>query len=292
VLSRTLGGVVTAHGASRAPRPQGVTSGVLSELVAKRGLVRAFAARDFRTRYRTSAVGWTWSLIQPLANLAVFAIVFSVVFRAQAPDLGRAEGSSYALYLFTGFIAWNTFSALLNLSMSSLRESGSLLRKVAFPAWAPVLGSGLVQLVQVALETAVLVTWFLVIGNVGWSSVYMPFLVVGLALFSQALGLLLATANARYGDVQYIVGVLLGALYFLTPVLYPVSAIPSGAAWLSAFVEWQPVSWYVRALHAALYTLDGPGPLVTLALIVFGGLTFIGALWIFDRTTEDVGELL
>jgi hypothetical protein len=52
------------------------------------------------------------------------------------------------------------------------------------------------------------------------------------------------------------------------------------------------VSWYVRALHAALYTLDGPGPLLTLGLLLFGVLTFIGALWVFDRTTEDVGELL
>jgi ABC-type polysaccharide/polyol phosphate export permease len=262
------------------------------ELLAKRGLVVAFAQRDFRTRYRTSAVGWTWSLIQPLANLAVFAVVFSVVFRAQAPPLGRGDGRSYALYLFTGFIVWNAFSALLNLSMSSLRESGSLLRKVAFPAWAPVLGSAIVQMVQVTLELAVLVTWFVVIGNVGWTWFYVPFIVLGLALFAEALGLLLATANARYGDVQYIVGVALAALYFLTPVLYPVSAIPPDKGWLRAFVEWQPVSWYVRSMHHALYSLDGPGPVLTGGLLLFGVAAFMSALWVFDRTTEDVGELL
>jgi ABC-type polysaccharide/polyol phosphate export permease len=287
-----VAGVAAELGARRAGVLSRATPSLLSELVGKRGLITAFANRDFRTRYRTSAVGWTWSLIQPLANLAVFAVVFSVVFRVQAPPLGNGDGSSYALYLFTGFIAWNTFSALLNLSMSSLRESGSLLRKVAFPAWAPVLGSALVQMVQVALETAVLVTWFLVIGNVGWTWLSVPFLFLGLALFSEAIGLLLATANARYGDVQYIVGVLLGALYFLTPVLYPVSAIPESTSWLRSFVEWQPVSWYVRALHDALYSLDGPGALVTTGLLAFGAVTFVAALWVFDRTTEDVGELL
>jgi ABC-type polysaccharide/polyol phosphate export permease len=215
----------------------------LHELVAKRGLVTAFAQRDFSTRYRTSVVGWSWSLIQPLATLAVFAVVFSVVFRVQAPPLGRGDGRSYPLYLFIGFIAWNAFAALLNLSMSSLRESGGLLRKVAFPAWAPVLGSAMVQMVQVGLELAVLVGWFLVIGNVGWTWLYVPFLILGLALFAQAIGLLLSTANARYGDVQYIVGVVLGALYFLTPVLYPVSAIPEDFDWLRAFVTWHPISW-------------------------------------------------
>ena len=65
-------------------------------------------------------------------------------------------GRSYALFLFTGLITWGLFAAMINLSMSSLRESGSLLRKVAFPAWAPVLGAGLVQLIQVGLESIVL----------------------------------------------------------------------------------------------------------------------------------------
>jgi ABC-2 type transport system permease protein len=80
-------------------------------VVASRSLLWAFAERDFRTRYRTSAIGWTWSLIQPLATLAVFAVVFSVAFRAPAPDLGNGEGSSYVLYLFTALVAWNLFSS-------------------------------------------------------------------------------------------------------------------------------------------------------------------------------------
>jgi ABC-type polysaccharide/polyol phosphate export permease len=261
-------------------------------LAAKRGLIWAFAQRDFRTRYRSSAVGWTWSLIQPLANLAVFATVFSVVFRAPAPRLGSGEGSSYVLYLFTGLIAWNLFSGLLTLSMASLRESGSLLRKVAFPAWAPVLGAGMVQLIQVCLETVVLLVWFLVVGNVGWAWLWAPLVLASLALFSQGVGLLLSTANARFGDVQYIVGVALGALYFLTPVLYPVSAVPDGAAWLRIFVDLQPVSLFVQGLHASLYELDGPGLLGGGGLAVFGLAVFWLGLWVFDRTTEDVGEIL
>lgn len=266
--------------------------GLLRLLVRRRGLVWAFAQRDFRTRYRTSLLGWTWSLLQPLASLTVFAVVFSVVFRAQAPALGSGKSSSYALYLFTGFIAWGMFSQLLNLSMSSLRESGPLLRKVAFPGWAPVLGSALVQMIQVSLELLVLLTWFAVVGNVGWAWLYAPFVLLGLALFSEGIGLLLATTNARYGDVEYMVGVALGALYFLTPVLYPVSAVPDGHGVLRLLIEWQPVSRYVQALHDSLYLLDGPGVAQTGALLAFGVVVFAIGLWVFDRTTEDVGELL
>jgi ABC-2 type transport system permease protein len=260
--------------------------------MAGRSLLWAFAQRDFRTRYRTSAIGWTWSLIQPLATLAVFAVVFSVVFRVPAPPLGNGDGSSYVLYLFTGLVAWNLFSGLITVSMISLRESGALLRKVAFPAWTPVVGAGLVQLVQIGLELLVLLVWFVVIGNIGWAWLLAPVLFLGLALFAGGVGLALSTANARFGDVAYIVAVVLSALYFLTPVLYPTSAIPGDNNWLRGFVEHQPVSQYVVALHDALYTLDGPGLTRTVLLLLGGFVTFTSGLWIFDRTTEDVGELL
>jgi ABC-type polysaccharide/polyol phosphate export permease len=290
--SRIVAAVVTELGPRRTRAPRPAAGGLLHELIAKRGLVWAFAQRDFRTRYRTSAVGWTWSLIQPLANLAVFATVFSVVFRAPAPELGNGKGSSYVLYLFTGLIAWNIFSTLLTLSMASLRESGALLRKVAFPAWAPVLGSGMVQLIQVCLETIVLLVWFVVVGNVGWTWLWAPLVFLGLALFAQGIGLMLSTANARFGDVQYIVGVVLAAMYFLTPVLYPVSAIPASASWLRTFVDLQPVSLFVQGLHSSLYELDGPGLLGTVGLLLLGAVVFWFGLWVFDRTTEDVGEIL
>lgn len=264
---------------------------MLGELTRHRGLVWAFAQRDFRTRYRSSALGWAWSLLQPLANLAVFSVVFSIVFRVPAPELGSG-GTSYVLYLFTGLIAWNLFSSIVNLSMTSLRASGDLLRKVHFPAYAPVLGASLVQLVQVGLELSVLLVWFLVIGNVGWTWLLAPVVFLGLVLFAQGVGLLLSTANARFGDVQYIVVVVLGALYFLTPILYPVSAIPESYGWLRSFVAGHPVSWFVTQLHDCLYGLTLPSlGWVALSLLV-GVLTMVLGLWVFERTTEDVGELL
>ncbi len=142
---------------------------MLSDLYTRRALVWAFANRDFATRYRASVLGWAWSLIQPLATLIVFAAVFTVVFRIQAPPLGSGNGSSYAAFLFTGLVTWNLFSSLLNLSMSQLKSNGELLKKVQFPAWTPILGASIVQLVQILLELAVLIAMFLYLRNVGWT---------------------------------------------------------------------------------------------------------------------------
>ena len=266
---------------------------VLTDLYRQRALIVAFANRDFSTRYRASVIGWAWSLLQPLATLVVFAAVFSIVFRIKAPELGNGSGtSSYAAYLFTGIVTWNLFSSTLTLSMTQLKSNGELLKKVQFPAWAPVLGASIVQLVQVLLELLVLVAMFVWLRNTGVTWLLALPILVGLFLFAQGIGLMLSILNARYGDVQYIVAVVLGALYFLTPVLYPMSMLDGQNELLSAVVKGNPVSWYVQAMHDAMYSLASPPAIEVIALLVGGFLVFWAGLAIFDRGSEDIGELL
>jgi ABC-type polysaccharide/polyol phosphate export permease len=265
---------------------------MISALYRQRALVWAFANRDFATRYRSSMLGWAWSLIQPLATLIVFAAVFSVVFRIEAPPLGNGNGSSYAAFLFTGLVTWNLFSSLLTLSMTQLKSNGELLKKVQFPAWAPILGASIVQLVQVVLELAVLIAMFLWLRNVGWTWILAIPILLGTMLFSQGVGLMLSIVNARFGDVQYIVAVVLGALYFLTPVLYPMSLLEGQNEVLGLIIRLNPMSWYVQAMHDVMYTLVAPAPFVTLALLVGGALTFWIGFAVFNRWSEDIGELL
>jgi ABC-type polysaccharide/polyol phosphate export permease len=265
---------------------------VLRALYTRRALIWAFANRDFATRYRSSILGWGWSLVQPIATLVVFAAVFSIVFRIQAPPMGNGEGSRYAAFLFTGLVTWNLFSGLLNLSMTQLKSNGELLKKVQFPAWAPVLGASIVQLVQVLLELLVLILMFLVLRNVGWTWLLAIPILIGTMLFSQGLGLMLSILNARFGDVQYIVAVVLGALYFLTPVLYPMSMLEGQNAILGWVIKLNPMSWYVQAMHDVMYTLVAPPALVIVALLVGGFAVFWAGLAVFDRGSEDIGELL
>ncbi len=264
---------------------------MLTELYRQRALVWAFANRDFATRYRASVLGWAWSLIQPLATLIVFAAVFSLVFRIQAPPMANGE-SSYAAFLFTGLVTWNLFSSILTLSMMQLKASGELLKKVQFPAWAPVLGASIVQLIQVLLELVVLVAMFVYLRNVGWTWLLSLPILVGTLLFAQGIGLVLAIVNARFGDVMYIVSVALSALYFLTPVLYPISMVDDQGGWFGLVIRLNPMSWYVESMHDVMYSLVAPPPGVVLALLAGGILTFLAGFAIFNKFGEDIGELL
>lgn len=265
---------------------------MLTDLWSRRALIGAFAGRDLATRYRSSALGWLWSLAQPLATLVIFAAVFSLVFRVQPPPLGNGNPGNYAAFLFTGLVTWNMFSSLITLSMTQLRQSGDLLRKVSFPGWAPILGASIVQFVQVGLELLVLLGMLVVLLNVSWTWLLAIPILIGLALLAQGIGLVLAIMNARYGDVQYIVAVVLGALYFITPILYPLSLVDGQSDWLAAVVKANPVSWYVEAMHDVMYSLVAVNLLEVLGLLVLGAVVFVVGLAIFDRASEDLGELL
>lgn len=265
---------------------------MLTDLYQRRALISAFAQRDFSTRYRSSVLGWAWSLIQPLATLIVFAAVFSIVFRIEAPPLGNGDGSSYAAFLFTGLVTWNLFSSLLNLSMTQLKSNGELLKKVQFPAWAPIIGASIVQLVQVALELLVLIAMLLFLRNAGWTWVLAIPILLGTMLFAQGIGLVLSIINARFGDVMYIVAVVLGALYFLTPVLYPISMVEGQSEWLGWIIRLNPMSWYVQSMHDVMYSLVAPPAWAIVGLLVGGFAVFWAGFAVFNRWSEDIGELL
>jgi len=266
---------------------------MLTDLYRQRALVWAFANRDFATRYRSSFLGWSWSLLQPLATLLVYAAVFSLVFRIQAPPLGAdPERTSFAAFLFTGMVTFNLFSGLLMLSMTQLKSNGELLRKVHFPAWAPILGASVVQLIQVALEVIVLIGMFLWQRNIGITWLLAIPILLATAFFGQGVGLMLSVVNARYGDVQYIVQVVLQALYFLTPILYPLSLVEGTASWLANLVKANPLTWFVEAMHQVMYSLVTPEWWVIPGLLALGFATFWLGFTIFNRSSEDIGELL
>ena len=150
----------------------------------------------------------------------------------------------------------------------------------------------MVQLIQVALELLVLIAMFLWLGNIGISWLLAVPILIATALFGQGIGLMLSVVNARYGDVQYIVQVVLQALYFLTPILYPLSLVEGTANWLANIVKANPLTWFVEAMHQVMYSLVTPDWWVIPGLLLFGFLTFWAGFAVFNRTSEDIGELL
>ncbi|MFD2090362.1 ABC transporter permease [Blastococcus deserti] len=259
-----------------------------------RGLIGNFANREIKGKYKGSILGSAWSLINPLATLAIYSLVFGFIIKFPTPVAGNGELTSFTVYLFTALVVWNFFQSVSTSGMGALVTAGPLLRKIYFPPFAPVIGSAAAVLNQTAIEFGLLFVVYLVVGNVGWSFLLAPVLLVLLGAFALGIGLVLAVANARFRDVSYIVSVLLSLLFYMSPIIYPISLVTDlydQHGWLRLY-EYNPVTAFIEAFRSALWHLEFPGwgrlaylTVVSLAVLV-GGWVF------FQRKSADVSEEL
>ena len=262
-----------------------------------RGLIGNFAQRELKAKYRGSVLGWTWSLVNPMATLAIYALVFGFFLRFTPPVAGNGQLRNFAIYLFTGLVVWNFFMAVVTTSMQALIGAGPLLRKVYFPPFAPIAGSALAVLAQTGIELGLLVLAYVLVGNVGVSIVVLPLLVVLLAAFSLGLGLALAVVNARFRDVAYIVTVFLNLLFYLVPIVYPITLVRELQERhtdlpILRLYEANPVTQFVEAFRDALYSLQFPSAGRLGYLAVLSVLVLAGGWALFERGSRDVSEEL
>lgn len=259
-----------------------------------RALVGNFALREMRSKYKRSLLGWTWSLLSPLATLLTYTLVFGFFLRFPVPVAGNGSLQNFAVYLFTGLVVWNFFYAVVTGSMAALVGAGPLLKKIYFPPYAPVVGSGAATLVQTGIEVGLLLVVMLLVGNVGWSVLLAPYLLALLAAFSLGVGLAVSVLNVRYRDVAYLVTIGLNLLFYATPIIYPISLVPeqrNGIAVRDLYAL-NPLTQFVEAFRDVFYLLQAPSVL-RLALLTVVSLVVLVLGWlVFQRGSRDVSEEL
>lgn len=201
------------------------------------GLIRQLAARDVALRYRQSWLGTAWLLITPLLMLAVYTLIFRHVLNLKWPgsDGGAGSDLAFAANLFSGLLVFNFFADCLNRAPRLVLDQPHLVKKVVFPlhilAWTNLL-QALVAL-SVSLSLLVLARW-LDGGAPSPALLALPLVWAPLGLLVLGLGWLLSALGTYVRDVGQVVGLLTGVLLFLSPIFFPVSALPAGwQAWLS-----------------------------------------------------------
>jgi ABC-2 type transport system permease protein len=265
------------------------------------GLTRFFrlalnlAQRQLKLRYHRSALGWLWSLITPLATLITYAVVFGILLRVQPPVAGNGELRSFALFLFSGLIAWNLFSALVTGSMDWLLDLGPLLKKVAFRPEAPLIGGALASLVQTATEAALLVVIMASVGNISPALLTLPVTLLLLVVFAVGIGMIAAVTNVYLRDVENLVRVAMPLLFYSTPIVYPLRIVPEeiwGVVPLRMLVQWNPLTRFVDGVRGPLYGLDAPS-LAEFGVMVGAAAISLGlGLLVFKRFGARLSEEL
>lgn len=259
-----------------------------------RGLIGNFANREIKGKYKGSLLGSAWSLINPLATLAIYSLVFGFIIKFPTPVAGNGSLTSFTVYLFTALVVWNFFQSVTSSGMGALVTAGPLLRKIYFPPFAPVIGSAGAVLNQTAIEFGLLFVVYLVVQNLSWTFLLVPVLLLLLGMFCLGLGLVLSIANARYRDVSYIVSVLMSLLFYLSPIIYPISLVTDlydEHPWLRLY-EYNPITTFIEAFRSALWHLEFPGWGTLAYLTAISVLVLAGGWTFFQRKSADVSEEL
>jgi len=257
----------------------------LRTLVDRRQLLVDFAWRELRARYKGSALGFAWNFVNPLLQLVVFWILFGVVLRTR-PITATGE-QPYAIFLFVGLLPWTFFATSLQSGASAILANASLVKKVRMPLQLLPAASVLSALANFLLSFLVLLAVLAIFGpRHPGGVVYLPLFILIQVVMGLGCAYLAAAANVFFRDVQHILGILLTAWYFLTPVLFSVEILADRPAQLE-LLYLNPMSAVIVSYQRAL--LDGLAPewarlgySVGFALVIFLlGFTY------FRRTKDD-----
>lgn len=251
-------------------------------------LLFSFARREFATRYAGSVWGFAWALLHPLAQLAIYAFVFSQVFRVGVPE--GYPGTSYVAFVAMALWPWIMFSEGLQRAMGSIAANAGLIRKVAFPhrllVYAAVAACCVVHLIGFV---AVLVALKVMGEPVHLSGLpAAAILLVPYMLLATGLGALLAALQTLLRDVEHVVQVLITVLFYASPILYPASLIPKS---VEAWVRYNPFAWFSERLREIL--LQGSGLIAGDAWVAAACVAvLLAGLWFFNRLSPSFEDFL
>jgi lipopolysaccharide transport system permease protein len=253
------------------------------ELWQYRELLMVQVLRDIKVRYKQTALGAGWAILQPVLTMAVFSIFFGRL--AGVPS----DGIPYPIFAFSALLPWQLFAYALTRSSNSLVDNAAVLTKVYFPRLIMPLASVLAGLVDFAIACVVLAGMMLYYGIVpGSAAMTLPLFTLLSLAAALAVGLWLSALNVKYRDVRYTIPFLTQFWLFITPVAYSTSLVPE--KW-QAIYALNPMVGVVDGFRWALLGRTPPGPMgfvsaAATALLLIGGLMY------FRRMEKSFADII
>jgi lipopolysaccharide transport system permease protein len=265
------------------PDPQRIDA-ALWEVWNARRLLRYFIARDLKGRYRGTLLGNWWIMVRPVVELLPYMIVFGLFLRL-GPD-----NVPYIIYLLSGFAPWLLFGNTVNAAPGTFARARSLVSKVYFPRLIVPLTDLLVRCIDFVIVLTAVVAASVALGLAPVSHVWaLPIFIVLLLMLALGAGLLVTTICTLYADLGHGVPAGTRLLFYLSPIVYPLSIVPE------AFRPWynlNPLTTVVSGIRWSLFGIDQPSGLnVSIAAAVALAALWIG-LYMFLRLERRVTDLL
>jgi len=253
----------------------------LRELYSFRELLWALVVRELKVKYKNSALGFFWSLLNPVVTMLVFTFVFSFVFRAGIEH--------FPLFFLAGMLPWNFFALSLNRATTSMIENANLIKKVYFPREVIPLSILITNLINFGLELVVLFAFLL-----AWGYFFLPYLpvvllaVVLLFLFTGGLAMFLSAAAVYFRDLQQLVPLGVMIWFYGTAVIYPLEFIPASVR--AILMYGNPMNPLISLFRGSLYGLSWPKWHVLVYCAVAAVAAFALGYGLFARMARNLAK--
>ena len=249
-----------------------------------RGLLRLLVTRDLTVRYKRSALGVWWTLLNPLLTMAVLYVVFSQIFRFQIP------GVPFAVYLLSGILIITLFAQGVNSTGAAMVNNAGVLSKVYVPAEVFAFSSGVAAAANFVISLLPLFAIQLITGvGVPWTALLIPLPLIMLLAFTIGVGLLVAAAAVYFYDVLDLTNVFLQLVSYLVPTFYPIDMIPPR---FLPIVQINPLYSYLKVFRGFVY--EGTfAPGWNFVMIAVSSVVMLGlGVWVFSRSWKNLVVLL
>ncbi|MBI1870451.1 MAG: ABC transporter permease [Chlamydiae bacterium] len=244
---------------------------IFKELWLRRGLLRSLVERNLKIRYKGSLLGFFWSLMDPLM-MAVVYLVFIKLTRFQT-DLP---------YLLSGVFIWQFLVLCVGDSFHAILGNTNLVKKVYFPRLILPLATALANLINFLLSLLILIIFLFLLGVKIHllHLVYLPFLIFLEFMICSGLAFLFSSLTVYFRDTQHVVGIILMALFFMSPVIYPVQLVPE--RWLTLYLM-NPMATILLGFRSGLLGTSFPWGGATIVSCLLSGVIFAGGIWVFIK---------
>lgn len=275
----------------------------LKDLLAARELLANLTLREVRGQYKRTIFGRLWSLLNPLATMLVYTIVFAFILRVQ-PDAGDPSGVDvFAVWLLCGLLPWAFFANVVQTGMGSIIANAGLVQKVYFPRIVlPLSLTGSIG-INWLFEMAVLGVVLILVGSffLPWIPLLLLMMVI-LAMYATGVALILAIANVYFRDTQYLMGIVMQIWFYLTPVIYPLSLLREQSERLGGFFgtpitlldiyRLNPMERCVEIMRNLLYDNRWPAAEDMGYFVIVSFLTLAIGVMVFRRFENRMAELI
>jgi ABC-2 type transport system permease protein len=256
-------------------------SPMLVSVLSYRELLRNLVLKDLKLKYRGSLLGFLWSLVNPIALTTVYTLAFNYILRIGQPG--------FPFFVLLGVLAWSFFANATTMSTVAIIDGASLIKAVRFPRAILPIATVLFNLAQYLLSVVVLLPAMFLLYRVPPSGPMLLFpVILGLQVtFTVGLALILSVATASFRDVRHFVEIALWALFWTTPIVYPLTQVPESTRWL---ILLSPMSSFIVAYQRIFYEGVWPGLNIVMVCALYAVVMFgAGALWfvsVEDRLVE------